>query len=160
MHRISDKDKKLWNYYTSNLKSIKTSVKKIKQNTNSFLNVSKILKPNNQLTLDSKTKKQLNTKKLNINAIVDLHGKTEYQAYDIIKNFIKNSYLRELRSIVIITGKGTNNLGKLKLKTPLWLKSEEISKFIIGFETMPHNKGGEGALFVKLKNKNKYVYLK
>ena len=44
----------------------------------------------------------------------------------------------------------------MKLKTPMWLKSEELSKFIVGFETMPSNKGGEGALFVKLKNINKY----
>ena len=42
-----------------------------------------------------------------------------------------------IKNIIIITGKGINNQGKLKLKTPLWLKSEELSKFIVGFETMP-----------------------
>ena len=57
---------------------------------------------------------------------------------------------------MIITGKGSNCQGKLKLKTPQWLKSEELSKFVVGFEAMPHNKGGDGALFVKLKNKKKY----
>ena len=88
--------------------------------------------------------------------MIDLHGKTEVQAYEIIKNFIKNSYLNELKSIIIITGKGANSKGKLKLKTPLWLKNEELSKFVVGFENMPNNKGGDGALFIKLKNKNKY----
>ena len=57
---------------------------------------------------------------------------------------------------MIVTGKGPNNKGKLKLKTPLWLRSELISKYIVGFETKPHNKGGEGALFVQLKNRYKY----
>ena len=52
---------------------------------------------------------------------------------------------------------GLYSQGKLKLKTPLWLQSDELSKFIVGFETMPSNKGGEGALFVKLKNKKKYI---
>ena len=59
------------------------------------------------------------------------------------------------RNIIIITGKGTNSQGKLKLKTPLWLKSEELSKYVVGFTNLPNNKGGEGALFVKLKNVNK-----
>ena len=61
-----------------------------------------------------------------------------------------------LKSIMIVTGKGLNSKGKLKLKTPLWLKSEDLSKYVVGFETMPHNKGGEGALFVQLKNRYKY----
>ena len=156
MHKISDKDKIIWNFYTSNLNSIKKIDKNKVFNTKDISNFSKVLKPNIYLTLDSKTKRQLNNKKLIVDAIIDLHGKTEVQAHELIKNFIKSSYLNELKNILIITGKGVNSQGKLKLKTPSWLKSEELSKFVVGFETMPHNKGGEGALFVKLKNKNKY----
>ena len=83
--------------------------------------------------------------------------KTEVQEFEMVKNFVKSSFLEERKNIMIITGKGINNQGKLKLKTPLWLKNVELSKFIVGFETMPINKGGEGAIFVKLKNKKKYV---
>ena len=156
MHKISDKDKKIWNFYTSNLNSIKRIDKNKKPNTKKISEVYKVLKPNIYFALDSKTKRKLNSNKLTIDAVVDLHGKTEIQAYEMIKYFIKNSYLNELKSIIIITGKGPNSQGKLKLKTPLWLKSEELSKFVVGFETMPNNQGGDGALFVKLKNKNKY----
>ena len=78
------------------------------------------------------------------------------QAHKIIKNFIINNYFNNIRNIIIVTGKGVNNQGKLKLKTPLWLKSEELSKYIVGFTNMPNNRGGDGALFVKLKNVNKY----
>ena len=156
MHKITDKDKKIWDFYISNLNSIKKIDKKKDLNSNRIPTISKTLKPNTCFTLNSKTKRQINNKKLVIDAIIDLHGKTEVQAYEIIKNFINNSYLKNLKNIIIITGKGTNSQGKLKLKTPMWLKSEELSKFIVGFETMPSNKGGEGALFVKLKNINKY----
>lgn len=124
-----------------------------------FINISetyKVLKPNTNFLLDSKTKKQINNKKAVFDAIIDLHGKTEVQAHKIIKNFIINNYLNNIRNIIIVTGKGVNNQGKLKLKTPLWLKSEELSKYIVGFTSMPNNKGGDGALFVKLKNVNKY----
>lgn len=156
MHKISDKDKRLWNFYVSNLKSIKKSEKKIEFNSLSVSLSSKVLKPNISFSLDSKTKKSINTKKKFFDAMIDLHGKTEVQAYEIIQNFIKNCYIKNFKNLIIITGKGPNNKGKLKLKTPLWLKSIELSKYIVGFETMPHNKGGEGALFVKLKNINKY----
>ena len=99
---------------------------------------------------------QLKNNRLSFDAIIDLHGKTEVQAYESIKNFIKDCYFNNLKSIMIVTGKGSNSKGKLKLKTPLWLKSDGISKYVVGFDIMPHNKGGEGALFVQLKNKNKY----
>ena len=156
MHKISDKDKKIWDFYTSNFNPIKKVDKNKKFITKKTSTISKVLKRNFHFALDSKTKKQLNNNRLTIDAMVDLHGKTQIEAYKIIKNFIKNSYLNELKSIIIVTGKGINSQGKLKLKTPLWLKSEELSKFVVGFETMPNNKGGDGALFVKLKNKNKY----
>ena len=156
MHKISDKDKKIWSFYISNFNSMKRTDKKKEYKSISTPFTSKVLKSNSCFNLDSKTKKQLNSKKFSFDAIVDLHGKSEVQAYEIIKNFINNSYLNNIKSIIIITGKGTNNQGKLKLKTPIWLKSDELSKFVVGFETMPNNKGGDGALFVKLKNINKY----
>jgi len=156
MHKISDKDKKLWNFYISNLNHIKKIDKNDNFKVKNISAISKVLKSNVCFSLDSKTKRKLNRNKLNVDAFVDLHGKTEIQAYEMIKNFIKNCYLNELKSVIIITGKGINSQGKLKLKTPLWLKSGELSKFLVGFEYMPNNKGGDGALYVKLKNKNKY----
>ena len=157
MHKISDNDKKIWKFYTSNLKLIKSADKNNKLITKNISTYSKDLKTNTYFSIDNNTKRRLNGSKLCIDAIIDLHGKTEVQAFEIIKNFIKNSYLNEHRNIIIITGKGTNSRGKLKLSAPLWLKSEELAKFVVGFETMPSNKGGDGALFVKLKNKNKYI---
>ncbi len=156
MHKLSDNDKKLWNFYISNLKSIKKVDKNRNVNSNTISVFNKVLKPNLTFTLDNKIKKQIKSNRLNFDAIIDLHGKTEVQAYESIKNFIKDCYSNSSKSIMIVTGKGPNSKGKLKLKTPLWLKSEELSKYVVGFETMPRNKGGEGALFVQLKNKDKY----
>ena len=156
MPKLSDKDKKIWNFYISNLKSIKKVDKNKKIKSNTISSINKVLKPNITFTLDSKIKKQIKSNRLNLDAIIDLHGKTEVQAYVSIKNFIKDCYFNNFKSIMIITGKGFNSNGKLKIKTPSWLKSEDLSKYVVGFETMPHNKGGEGALFVQIKNKNKY----
>ena len=156
MHKLSDKDKKIWNFYISNLKTIKKVDKNKKNNSNTISTINKGLKPNVNFKLDNRIKKQVKSNKLNFDAIIDLHGKTEIHAFESVKKFIKNCYFNNFKNIMIVTGKGPNNKGKLKLKTPLWLKSEDLSKYVVGFETMPHNKGGEGALFVQLKNKNKY----
>ena len=156
MHRLSDKDKKIWNFYISNLRSIKRVDKSEKVNTNKISVVNKVLEPNVTFTLNSKIKKQIKSKRLKFDAIIDLHGKTEIQAYEIIRSFIKDCYFNNCKSIMIVTGKGSNSKGILKLKTPLWLASGDLSKYVVAFETMPHNKGGEGALFIQLKNKNKY----
>ena len=157
MHKISDKDKKTWNFYVSNLKFIKKAEKKTEYSSSNTQVIPKVLKSNLYFALEAKVKKRLKSKNFFCDAIIDLHGKTEVQAFEIVKNFIKKSYLDEHQNIIIVTGKGINSQGKLKLKTPLWLKSEVLSKYVVGFETMPHNKGGEGALFVQLKNKNKYT---
>ena len=156
MHKLSDKDKKIWNFYISNLRSIKKVDQNPKINSSTFSVVNKVLKPNVTFTLDSKIKKQIKSNRFYFDAIIDLHGKTEVQAYEKIKNFIKDCYFNNYKNIMIVTGKGPNSKGKLKLKTPLWLKSDVLSKYVVGFETMPRNKGGEGALFVQLKNRYKY----
>ncbi len=114
MHKLTDKDKKIWNFYVSSLISIKNLKKKKEFKSNNIPITSKVLKSNFNFSLDNKTRKQIKSQKFVFDAIIDLHGKTEVQAYDIIKKFIKNSYLNNLKSIVIITGKGTNSKGKLK----------------------------------------------
>ncbi len=46
MHKLSDKDKKIWNFYISNLKSIKKVEKKKNFNSNTISVITKVLKPN------------------------------------------------------------------------------------------------------------------
>ena len=59
MHKLSDKDKKIWNFYISNLKSIKKVDKNKKINSSTISVINKVLKPNVTFTLDSKIKKQI-----------------------------------------------------------------------------------------------------
>ena len=72
-----------------------------------------------------------------------------------LENYILKSYENNLRNIIIITGKGLNNLGALKKEVPIWLENQNIKKFLISYETAPNNCGGSGALLVRIKNKYK-----
>jgi len=87
--------------------------------------------------------------------IIDLHGYRLKIGKIKLENYILNSYENNLRNILIITGKGLNNLGALKREVPIWLENQNIKKFLISYETAPYNFGGSGALLVRIKNKYK-----
>ena len=95
MHKISDKDKKIWNFYISNLNSIKKADKKNNFVSKDISLTPKVLRSNISFSLDSKIKKQLKNRKFSFDAIIDLHGKSEIQANELIKNFIKNIYFNK-----------------------------------------------------------------
>ena len=156
MKKLTKNDKRVWNFYVSNKASIKKknfTTQFIKHEAN---DVYKVLKTNLHFNVNKNIIRELKNNKLEINATLDLHGRTALEAKTELNNFIKNCYKNNLKNIVIITGKGKNNKGIIKTNTPSWLKEEIISRFIVGFESMPDKKGGQGALFIKLKNKNKY----
>ena len=100
MHKLSDKDKKIWNFYISNFKSIKKGDKNKKITSSAISGINKVLKPNITFTLNSKIKKQIKNNTLNFDAIIDLHGKTEIQAYELVKNFIKDCYFNNFKNII------------------------------------------------------------
>ena len=62
---------------------------------------------------------------------------------------------KNIRNVLIITGKGSNNKGVLKKEVPRWLNDKLLCKFLVNFNYAPEQFGGEGALFVRIKNKYK-----
>ena len=90
--------------------------------------------------------------------ILDLHGQTLYSAKLLLNKFISNCYEKNIRNILIITGKGQNNKGVLKEEVPKWLNDKLFNKFLVNFNVAPKHFGGEGALLVRIKNKFKTNY--
>ena len=93
--------------------------------------------------------------KIKPDGIIDLHGYKLIIGKIKLENYILKSYENNLRNIIIITGKGLNNLGALKKEVPIWLENQEIKKFLISYEIAANNFGGSGALLVRIKNKYK-----
>ena len=158
MSKLTKEDLALWSYYTSNITHIS---KKIELTSNSQKNKkerkSLPLTNKNNLILEQQTKKMLKNKQFVVDAFLDLHGLSQIEAKIKIKEFVKAAFFKKKRHIIIITGKGENNKGILKNKTPNWLAEEEISKYIIGFLNPPEFLGGDGAIYINIKNINKYT---
>ena len=154
MAAISKCDKKEWENYVSNLEKFILFPKRNNRSLNNKGN-------NNKLTLRNKSlnsPKNFNKKKLQPEMNLDLHGQTLYSAKLLLHKFISNCYEKNIRNILIITGKGQNNKGALKMEVPRWLSDKFLNKFIVNFNLAPRHLGGEGALLVRIKNRFKTEY--
>ena len=131
------KDKKDWSDFTNNLKNIED----------------KDIYLNNKNTIPRITKK------------LDLHGCILSEANTKVKNFINKSYEENHKKILIITGKGSrskvykdpyrsNEMNILKNSIPDFIKNDKsLFEKIIKISNAKPEDGGEGALYIFLKNK-------
>ena len=109
--------------------------------------------------LEKNTLKRIKKGRLKIESRLDLHGFTVEESKEKVVNFIVRNYESKKRLLLIITGKGKRlpvtegwrGTGKLKENVPLWLKSIQLSKYILWFDSANRENGGEGALMIYLK---------
>ena len=153
MVAISKCDKRVWENYVSNLEKYILFPKsdcllKNKRNNNKLVFRNK----------SSNSLKSFKKKKLEPDMVLDLHGQTLYSAKLLLHKFMSNCYEKNIRNILVITGKGQNNKGVLKEEVPKWLNDKLLNKFLVNFIVAPKHFGGEGALLVRLKNRFKTNY--
>ena len=99
---------------------------------------------------------------------LDLHGYSLDKANQMVKKFIIDSFNIGFKKLLIITGKGSrskyiNNpyvsekLSKLKYSVPDYIQNDKnLSEKIKKISTAKFKEGGDGAVYVFLKNKNKF----
>ena len=136
--KISDKDKKDWENFTSNNEKI----------------------PNKDF-VSRKSIREEKVKKM------DLHGYTLEEANETVKYFIKKCADESVTKIIVITGKGlrsknianpyvSKDLSILKYSVPEYVESNKsLLKMIIEITDARIEDGGSGAFYIFLKNKYK-----
>ena len=85
---------------------------------------------------------------------LDLHGKTQQQAIQMVQGFVQRAHREGLRAVLIITGRGLNSGpggGVLRDVVHHWLERNG-QPFVRAFETAPPAHGGKGALLITLKS--------
>ena len=100
---------------------------------------------------------------------LDLHGFSLIEANKIVKNFIINSFNSGYKKLLIVTGKGlrskshvnpylSEKLSVLKYSVPEYIKNDEnlINK-ISRISKAEIKDGGEGAIYIFLKNNKKFI---
>ena len=150
MSFISNNDKKMWQYYIDNFKGFNIGFSK---NENEIINREK--NKLYQKTISTSNFKLIKNGKVKPDGVLDLHGYKLQDAKIALQKYIVNAYEKNTRNVLIITGKGQNNTGILKKEVPLWLNDKILTNLLVNYKIAPKNFGGDGALLVRIKNKNK-----
>ncbi len=106
-------------------------------------------------SIDDKTAKKLVKGKQAIDARIDLHGMTQDLAHRILQDFVVHQYHSGSKIILVITGKGRMHEGILRNAVPRWLREQHLAEYVSAFRVSHIAHGGEGALYVRLRSKNR-----
>jgi DNA-nicking Smr family endonuclease len=94
-------------------------------------------------------------------AAIDLHGMGRQEAFAALREFLARAQTEGARLVLVVTGKGERAAsgeatpGILRKSVPNWLRGAEYHAIVLGFEeaTRPH--GGAGALYVRLRRRDR-----
>ena len=92
---------------------------------------------------------------------LDLHGKTLSEAKKSLSSFIKSSINKNIRCILVITGKKktlNGSMGLIRENLPLWLKENELFNYILFHCYAIKKDGDDGARYILLRKKDKVFY--
>ena len=135
-YSASNKDKKEWLEFTKNMGSINPK------------DIDTTIQNNNK----QKTNK------------LDLHGSSLEEANNLVEKFIINSFKKGYKKLIIVTGKGlrsktyqdpyaSQKLSILRNSVPNFINNnEKLNKKIIKISKADISDGGEGAIYIFLKN--------
>lgn len=118
-------------------------------------------------SFDRRTARQLASGRLQIEAILDLHGMRQREAHAALRAFLLQAQRRGCRHVKVITGKGVSRavvdvpaerdreIGVLRRMVPHWLDEPSICRLVVGYSLAGRGHGGEGALYVQLRKLRK-----
>ena len=94
---------------------------------------------------------------------IDLHGLTLEEANKVVEQFINDSYLENIKKLIVVTGKGlhsqndkdpylSKDLSILKYSVPDFIEgNQELMKKILEMKDADIKDGGTGAFYIYLK---------
>ena len=112
--------------------------------------------------LDRGTARKLERGHLAVEARLDLHGMKQREAHAALRRFLKSAQGKGYRHVLVITGKGAvpearrsfyeeDERGVLRQAVPHWLAAPDLAHVVVSFSPAPRRLGGEGALYVRLR---------
>ena len=110
-------------------------------------------KEKDKKTLPTRTKKTL-----------DLHGFSLNEANTAVHETLEDCFFKGIKALKIITGKGSRSksfndpykskdLSILKNSVPEYIQNSDLKKYVIRITESDPSDGGQGAIYVFLKNK-------
>jgi DNA-nicking Smr family endonuclease len=112
-------------------------------------------------TLDATWDRKIKTGEVQPDMIIDLHGHSQKQAFEMLKRGVARAAARRARLVLVITGKGDPDpetwpapdprRGMLRQAFPNWLEAPDVAPYIASVRQSHLRHGGAGAWYVVLK---------
>jgi len=106
------------------------------------------------MPIDRRLKQRLARGQTEIDARLDLHGRTLSGAHAALLRFLHRAQGEGAKTVLVITGKGGDlsaGRGVLRRQVPLWLALPELRVYVLAVEEAHAAHGGTGALYVRLR---------
>lgn len=107
--------------------------------------------------LERRARQKLARGAIPVDAAIDLHGMRQQEAHPALLAFLSGAQREGAKIVLVVTGKGENRegTGVLRRAVPLWLRAAEWRHLIVGFEQAARTHGGAGALYVRLRRRER-----
>jgi DNA-nicking Smr family endonuclease len=114
--------------------------------------------------LERRLKRDLARGRAVVDSALDLHGMTQAEAHHALRGFLVQAQMQGFRLVIVITGKGArapadedwfHETGVLRRLVPHWLREPDLRSTVLGFEEAGPGHGGAGALYVRLRRRDR-----
>ncbi len=115
--------------------------------------------------LERRLKRDLARGRAVVDGVLDLHGMSQADAHHALRGFLVQAQTQGFRLVIVITGKGGrappddadwfHETGVLRRLVPHWLREPDLRSTVLGFEEAGHGHGGAGALYVRLRRRDR-----
>jgi DNA-nicking Smr family endonuclease len=115
--------------------------------------------------LERRLKRDLARGRGAIDSALDLHGLNQAEAHRALRGFLAHAQAQGARLVIVVTGKGEirgpsrpawiDEPGVLRRLVPHWLREADLRAIVLGFEEAGRAHGGSGALYVRLRRRER-----
>ena len=113
--------------------------------------------------LERRLKRDLSRGRAAIDSAIDLHGMNQAQAHHALRGFLVHAQAQGAKLVIVVTGKGgrqdsrdwIDEPGVLRRLVPHWLRESDMRAVVLGFEEAGRAHGGAGALYVRLRRRER-----
>jgi DNA-nicking Smr family endonuclease len=116
--------------------------------------------------LERRLKRDLARGRGAVDSAIDLHGMTQAEAHRALRGFLRRAQAQDHRLVIVVTGKGEfksrseaaswiDGPGVLRRLVPHWLREADLRAVVLGFEEAGRAHGGAGALYVRLRRRER-----
>ena len=112
--------------------------------------------------LDRRLRQKLARGRAAPEALIDLHGMRQREAFMALRAFLENAQSEGVRLVLVVTGKGERAAshdgvaaGILRRSLPVWLRDPFYYAIVAGFEEAQRPHGGAGAFYIRLRRRDR-----